>query len=185
MISGPTTGNDIVGSVTNLLFALKLLHLDVPRERISNKGTAARAIAEPATRRKRQSEMDAISTTVEVKLHPEVPSWPLRHHRIRVPPSTPHTPVSRLTKTFSDFSQVAGVGNVPSLSACLLNVLIGKLLLTYYLNLSRCRLDMYVSYNTQKMEKIKTLFSSSIACRGRETHLNIWDEMKPQHVQVS
>lgn len=56
MISRPTTGNEIAGSVTNLAFVLQLLHLDVSRGQISNKGTAARAIAEPTTRQKRQSQ---------------------------------------------------------------------------------------------------------------------------------
>lgn len=85
MILGPTTGNEISGSVTNLLFVLQLLHLDVSRGQISNKGTAARAIAEPTTREKRQSEMDARMTKAEVKLQPAIPQRPLRHHRIRVP----------------------------------------------------------------------------------------------------
>lgn len=125
--------------------------------------------------------MDARSTTAEVNLQPEGLSWPLRHHRIRVPPSTADTPVSRLAKTLSDFSWIAGEGNVPSL-ACLLNVLIEKLLLTYYLNLSRC-LDIYASYNTQEMKKIKHYFLLLLA--KVETHLNIWTEMKPQNVWVS
>lgn len=52
-VSGPTTGNEIAESVTNLLFVLQLLHSDVSRGQISNKGTAAGAIAEPTTQQKR------------------------------------------------------------------------------------------------------------------------------------
>lgn len=63
MILGLTTGNEIAGSVTNLLSALQLLHLDVSRGQISNKETAARAVAEPTARQERQSETGAIMAT--------------------------------------------------------------------------------------------------------------------------
>lgn len=100
------------------------------------------------------------------------------------PSLDPHTPVSRLAKTFSVFSQLAGEGNAQSLFPCLLNVLISKLLLTCYLNLSRCGLDVYASYNTRETKKIKHHFLLLLLAEV-ETHLNIWDEMKLQHVQVS
>ena len=115
--------------------------------------------------------MDVIMTTAEVRLQPEIPPWPLRHHRIRAP-SVPQTLFSSLAKTVPDFSQMAGEGN----AQCLLNVLVGKLLLTYYLNLSRCHLDIRATYYTWEMRKIKHYFL--LLLLARDTYLNIfgWDE---------
>lgn len=55
-ISGPTTGNEIAGSVTSL-FMLQLLHSGMSKGQISNKGAAAREIAEPTTQLKRWSRI--------------------------------------------------------------------------------------------------------------------------------
>lgn len=152
-VSRPTTGNAIAGSVTNLLFVLQLLHSEVSRGQISNKGTAARAVAEPTTRQKRQSRKQMWSWQQQ--------SWscslkalhsPLRHHRARAPYSgSPHPtpkppwlsgpdPYFQIGKNIFWFFTDKGRNPYSFHMPCKCTK---NLLLIYYLYLSRCHLNIH------------------------------------------